>query len=104
MKKTTWMIMGLSVCVAVLAAALVFVLAQISAEKIIAKEPVPLLKSRSFSISGTFKTKSGYLTPCYDSFIYPTKLRDSRKKLDFLVEKMPGYPENVIFLKRTDQQ
>ena len=110
MKKTTWVIIGLSVCVAVLATALGVVLIQKETETITVNEPElykrieifsePLLESRSFRIAGPFKTQSYYYTPYYVHFAYPEWLKESGKKVDFLGERIPGLPGKVIYLKR----
>jgi hypothetical protein len=110
MKKSTWVIIGLSVCVAVLATALGIVLIQKEAETITVNEPdfykrieifsEPLLERRSFRIAGPYKTKSGYYTPYNVKFAYPEWLRESEKKVDLLGEKIPGFPGAVMLLKR----
>ena len=81
MKKTTWVIIGLSVCVVVLAAALVVVLTQRQAETVITKEPVILLESRSFNIAGPFKTKSYYYGSYKENFVYPAGFQESKVPL-----------------------
>jgi hypothetical protein len=102
MKKTTWVIIGLSVCVVILATALVVVLTQRQAEAIMEIEP--LLQNRSFSISRTAYTKSAYYAPYYADFKYPASFQETGKKVDFLGEKIPGYPGKVMFLKRPDRK
>jgi hypothetical protein len=98
MKKTTWVIIGLSVCVVALAAALVVVLTQPQPDPV--KPTETLLKSRSFSLSGPIYTKSAYFTSYAASFKYPAGFEKTGEKVDFLGEKISGYPGKVIFLKR----
>ena len=110
MKKTTWVIIGLSVCVVVLATALGIVLMQKEAETITVNEPdfykrfeifsEPLLERRSFRIAGPYQTKSYYYTPYYVKFADPEWLRESEKKVNFLGERIPGFPGKVMLLKR----
>lgn len=110
MKKTTWVIISLSICVVVLATALGIVLMQKEAETITVNEPdfykrfeifsEPLLERHSFRIAGPYQTKSYYYTPYYVKFADPEWLRESEKKVNFLGEKIQGFPGKVMLLKR----
>ncbi len=100
MKKTTWVIIGLSVCVVVLAAALGVVLTQKKTEIIIIREPeIHLYKPIDFRIAqpGFEKTKHYY-------YMMPVTVPEFGKKVDFLGEKIPGFPGKVMFLKRTNKK
>ncbi len=113
MKKTTWVTIGLSFCVVVLAAVLGIVLMQKEAETITVNEPdfykrfeifsEPLLERRSFRIAGPYKTKSYYYTPYYQKFAYPEWLRKPEKEADFFGERIPGFPGKVIRLKTGEE-
>lgn len=98
MKKTTWVIIGLSVCVVVLAAALGVVLTQKKTEIIIVKEPgLTLYKPVDFRIAPPgFDYAKRYYT------IAPYTVPEVGTKIDFLGEKSPGFPGKVMFLKRTN--
>ena len=98
MKKTTWVIVCLSICVVVLAAALVIVLTQKQPEPV--KPTESLLSSRSFSLSGPIYSKSAYFTSYDAQFRYPAGFEKTGEKVDFLNEKIPGYPGKAVFLKR----
>ena len=105
MKKTTWVIIGLSVCVAVLASALGIVLTQQQTETIMAKEP-DLYKPMDFRIAPSFETIQIYYYSSYsvsDYFVPSYTVPEPGKKVDFLGEKIPGFPGKVMFLKRTNQ-
>lgn len=98
MKKTTWVIIGLSVCVVVLATALGVVLTQKRTETIIVREPyISLYKPIDFRIapSGFDFVKRYYYTP-------PVTVPELGKKVNFLGEKIPGFPGNVMLVKRTN--
>jgi hypothetical protein len=112
MKKTTWVIIGLSVCVVALSIALVVVITQKKRETIIATEPdlfvyepdnvinVEVVSKpwlRTFSIASDYtKTKSYY----YGYYDVPIKTPGLDREVDFLGEKIPGMPHKVYLLKR----
>lgn len=96
MKKTTWIIIVLSVCVVILATSLGIVLIQQQTETLIVKE-LDLYKPMDFRISpaGFENTTRYYYFASYT-------VSETGKKVDFLGEKIPGFPGKVMFLKRTN--
>ena len=107
MKKTTWVIISLSVCVVALSIALVVVITQKKTETTISTElydftfmklaPKPWQTSSSFSIWSDYtKTKSYY-------FNAPYRTPELDREVDFLGEKVPGIPHKVYMLKRPYQ-
>ena len=117
MKKTTWAIIGLSVCVVALSIALVVVITQKKTETIIATEPDhfmyearnimrvmypprPWQPSSSFSIRSDYtKTKWYY----YGYYGMPSRTPELEKKVDFFGERVPGIPHKVYMLKKPYQ-
>ncbi len=107
MKKTTWVIIGLSVCVVALSIALVVVITQKKIEPAFSTElydfshmkivPKPWLE-RSFSISRINAKMTGY----YNDVFYRTPGLD--EKVDFLAERTLLVPYKWYMLKRPIQQ
>ena len=124
MKKTTWVIIGLSVCVVALSIALVVVLTQKKTETTILTEPdllpyepnnvinvevVPKPWLRAFSISSDYTKIKSYYYGYYD---VPIKTPRLDKEVDFLGEKVPGvlykvesvYPPYQIYMVKKPYQ
>ena len=110
MKKTTWAIIGLSICVVALSIALVIVITQKKTETIVTTEPdhfrtikaftEPWQPSRPFSIASDYtKTKIYY----YGKYTVPYRTPGLDREVDFLGEKVPGIPYKVYMLKRPYQ-
>ena len=103
MKKTTWVIIGLSLCVVVLAAVVGILLFQKKTETIIIKEPDPYTSSLnsyrpwySFSLAphkygNPFNYKNFYLIRTFTT-------TETERKGALLYQKIPGMP-NVVIVK-----
>ena len=95
MKKTTWVIIGLSVCVVVLSIALIVVITHKKTEPIISTElydfphrsfaPKPWLQT--FSISSDYAKTKIYF---FGKYTVPYITPEHDKEVDFLGEKVPG--------------
>jgi hypothetical protein len=118
MKKTTWVIIGLSICVVALSIALVLVITHKKTESIISTEadfsyepsniinvmvdPKPWLQT--FSMASDYTKTKTYYYGYYGSYseLYSTSELD--KKGDFLGERVPGIPYKVYTVKRPYQK
>ena len=103
MKRTTWVIIGLSLCIVVLAAMVGILLFQKMTETIIIKEPDPYTSSLnsyrpwySFSLAphnnrNPFNYKNLYLIRTFTT-------TETEQRGAFLYQKIPGIP-NVVVVK-----
>lgn len=111
MKKTTWVIIGLSFCVVALSIALAVVITMKKTEPAFSTElydfsnvrfaPKPWLPGYSFSIKSNYtKTKSYYYGS--NGFLYPRSEFDKRG--DFLGKSIPGLQGVIAFTERPIQK
>ena len=115
MKKTSWAIIGLSVCVVVLSIALAVVITQKKTETTISTElydfspmkftPKPWLPSSSFSIRSDYTKTKSYYYGYYGAsgMLYSIPESELDKRGDFLGKSIPGLQGKVLFVNKPYQ-
>ena len=116
MKKTTWVIIGLSVCVVALSIALVVVITQTKTTAILTDEPDNIIRvmyapklwqpNRPFSIASDYTKTKIYYYGYYGAkgVLYSIPESELDKTGDFLGKSLPGIPYKVYFTKRPFQK
>ena len=101
MKKTTWVIIGLSICVVVLSTALGVVLLQKKTETIIVREPDPYTSSIKPWQFGLSPFRSNIYARYFNAEAYTKSEPEQIGATRYII--VPGVPGKVVGLKNPNK-